>query len=185
MDGVERHKAEIAAEALRQAESCLYTSTQLYMWLRCVRFWAGVIKVAPIVLTAVAGAAFLQELMPLWMAAGMAFLSTLIPSVAEAVDIQTKVGELKSAAAEYKVLQDRFRQLAKLGTLAEVDRAQDRLDELMDRMDVVRANSITPPESYYKKAREKIKAGDYDFTVDIELRQAAASGLVKPMDKPE
>lgn len=185
MDVLERQRAEIAVEALRQAESCLYTSTQLFMWLRKVRFWAGIIKVAPIVLTAVAGAAFLKEWLPLWMAAGMAFLSTLIPSVAEAVDIQTKVSELKSAAGEYKVLQDRFRQLAKLGTIGDVDRAQARLDELMDRMDVVRSSSITPPESYYLAAREKIKAGDYDFTVDIELRQAAATGLVKPMAKAE
>lgn len=30
----------------------------------------------------------------------------------------------------------------------------------MERMDVARANSITPPEKYFKRAHDKIKAGD-------------------------
>ena len=41
-------------------------------------------------------------------------------------------------------------------------------DALMQRMDDARAASLTPPESFFKKARQKQKAGDYDFAVDME-----------------
>jgi hypothetical protein len=36
----------------------------------------------------------------------------------------------------------------------------------MDRMDVARAVSITPPERYFEEARRKITAGHYNFAVD-------------------
>ena len=36
----------------------------------------------------------------------------------------------------------------------------------MDRMEVARSSSLTAPERYFLKARDKIKAGHYDFEVD-------------------
>lgn len=181
MDVVERQRAEIAAEALRQMESCLYTSTMIFIWLRRVRWQHKAVTVAPIVLTALAGFTYLGDLIGPVAVAVIAFLATLIPSVAEALNIQTHVDELKSGAAAYKSLQDRFRQLARIDAIGDLERARVRLAELMDLMDATRANAITPPERYFEQAQEKIKRGDYDFSVDITLREAAAKGFVTPM----
>jgi hypothetical protein len=54
----------------------------------------------------------------------------------------------------------------------------------MDKLDVVRSSSITPPEKYYDLARKKIRNGDYDFSVDILLRTAVTTEGLKPMDIP-
>lgn len=180
----DRRRAEIAAEALRQSESALYTSTMIFMWLRCVRWQHKAVLVTPIVLTALAGFSYIQDVIPAWGVALMAFFSTLVPSLAEALEIQTHVDELKRAAAEYKALQDRFRRLAKVTSIGDPDKAEAELSELMDRMDIIRSSSITPPERYFEEAQRKIKRGDYDFSIDIALREAAAKGLVSSMDRP-
>jgi hypothetical protein len=169
--------AEIAAEAMRQSESALYTSTMLYLWLRTVKLQQRAVTLAPIVLTALAGFTYVKDWLPVWGVAMMAFLATLIPSVAEKMEIETHVDELKRLAAEYKSLQDRFRILAKITILEAPDMASSELTTLMDRMDVVRSSSITPPESYFEKAREKIKSGDYDFTVDTLKRDVSAPSI--------
>ena len=181
---VEARRREIVKEALRQSESCLWTSTMLFMWLRRVRWQHKIITLAPIVLTALAGFSYVKEWLPAWAGALMAFLSTLIPSVAEALDIQTHVEELKRAAAEFKALQDRFRRLAKITALGNLDEAEADLAELMDRMDTVRSSSITPPERYFEKAREKIEGGNYDFAVDLPTGETpSGSKLDGPADK--
>jgi hypothetical protein len=41
----------------------------------------------------------------------------------------------------------------------------------MERMDVARTSSLTPPERYFKNAQTKIHSGDYDFTVDKKTGQ--------------
>ncbi|WIW57341.1 SLATT domain-containing protein (plasmid) [Mesorhizobium mediterraneum] len=178
-----RRKAEIAVEALRQSESCLYTSTAIFIWLRRVRWQHKIVLLAPIVLTAIAGFSYVKEWVPVWAVALMAFLATLIPSLAEALEIQTHVEELKTKAAEFKALQDRFRRLAKITVLGNIDRAEAELSDLMDRMDVVRSGSITPPEKYYVAARDKIRGGDYDFSIDQALRDMAADGGVAALPK--
>jgi hypothetical protein len=178
---VARVQAEIAVEAMRQSEAALYMSTMLYMWLRRVRFQYSMVVLAPIVLTAIAGFSYVKEWLPPWGVALMAFASTLIPSIAEKLEIETKVDELKRLASDYKSLQDRFRILAKITAQGPRDTAEQELKTLMDRMDVVRAASLSPPESYYSQAQTKIKRGDYDFSVDIALRERP-SDLVVPLD---
>ncbi len=92
---VEARRREIVKEALRQSESCLWTSTMAFSWLRRVRWQHKAITLAPILLTALAGAAFVKEWVPAGAVAVVAFLATLIPSIAEALDVQTHVEELK------------------------------------------------------------------------------------------
>lgn len=176
-----RVRAEIAVEAMRQSESALYMSTMLYMWLRRVRFQHSVVVLAPIILTAIAGFSYVKEWLPPWGVALVAFASTLIPSIAEKLEIETKVDELKRLASDYKSLQDRFRILAKIIAQGPRETAEQELKSLMDRMDVVRAASLSPPESYYSEAQKKIKRGDYDFSIDIALREKP-SDLIVPLD---
>lgn len=156
----------IAKEARRQEESCLYTSTTHYEWLRQVRRQNTIFIVTPIILGALAGFSVLKDSAPDWVVALLAFVASLFPALANALKIQTSVNEIAANAASYKSLQDRFRQLATIGVLTDVDRAETELRELMDRMDVARSTSITAPEKYFKKAQKKIGDGHYEFTVD-------------------
>lgn len=179
-----RFRSEIAVEAMRQSESALYTSTMLYIWLRRVRFQQRFVTLAPIVLTALAGFSYVQAWVPAWGLALLAFASTLIPAVAEKLEIETHVDELKRLAAEYKSLQDRFRILGKILVRGPRETAEQELKSLMDRMDVTRASSISPPERYYEQAKQKIKRGDYDFSVDIDLRKSP-SAQIDPLAAPQ
>ena len=74
-------------EALRQPESCFWTSTMLFTWLRLVRLQHKAVILLPLILTGLAGVSFVKEWLPAWGVALMAFLATLIPSIAEALDI--------------------------------------------------------------------------------------------------
>jgi hypothetical protein len=156
----------------------------LFTWLRRVRWQHKAVTLAPIVLTALAGFSYLKEWLPAWGVALIAFLSTLIPSVAEALDIQTHVEELKRTGAEYKALQDRFRRLARITALGDVDEAEKVLAELMDRMDVARSSSITPPERFLDNARKQIEGGNYDFAVDLPTGESpSGKRLNGPADR--
>lgn len=177
----DRLKAEIVVEALRQEESCLYTSTAIYMWLGTVKVQHAIVVLTPIALTALASFAYVKDALPAWAVAIAALLSTLIPSLAKAMDFETHVSDLKASAGEYKSLQDRFRQLAKLGILGDVSAAEARLSELMERLDAVRARSIVIPPKHFDAARTKIKSGHYDFSIDNTLRDAVVSGGAQPM----
>lgn len=156
----------IATEAKRQEESCLYTSTSLYLWLRLVRVQNKVFIIAPIVLGALAGFSVLKDAFPAEVTATLALLASLFPALANGLKIQTNIDEIASNAAAFKSLQDRFRQLAEITVPSNAEQGESELKDLMDKMDLARAISITPPERYFEKARKKIEAGDYSFAVD-------------------
>lgn len=177
---VVKRLAEVRIEALRQEENCLYTSTAMYRWLTTVRWQQRIVLIAPILLAAAASYSYSREVFPAWALALVALIATLIPSLAKALDIETHVKELKDAAGEYKNLQDRFRQLANIGSLENPDAAEARLSELMDRLDAVRAKSLVVPQRHFEAAQKKIKAGDYDFSADLSAREAK-SGEIRPM----
>lgn len=165
-DLIEQRRREIVAEARRQEESCLYTSTSLFVWLRRVRLQKQVFVAAPIVIGGLAGLSILQDWFYGAIAAVLAFTASLFPALADALKVETSVDQAAKLAAEFKALQDRFRRLANITALGDVDMAEETLAELMDRMDMARSVSITPPEWAFKEAQKKVEIGDYDFAVD-------------------
>ena len=167
MDVTEQRRTAIIAECRRQDESCLYTSTTLYIWLRKVRLHKRIFVVAPIIIGGVAGLSVLQSVLEPWAIAILAFVASLFPALADALKIQTSVEEITKSASDFKSLQDRFRRIATITALNDVDGAEAALGELMDRMDVARSTSITPPEWAFEKARTKIESGHYTFAVDL------------------
>ena len=78
-------------------------------------------------------------------------------------------------------MQDRFRRLARITALGDVDEAEKALAELMDRMDVARSTSITPPQRYFDNARKQIESGHYDFAVDLPSGETPSG---KKLDGP-
>ncbi|WP_273500716.1 hypothetical protein [Paracoccus sphaerophysae] len=121
---------------------------------------------APIVIGGLAGLSILQGWFAGAVSAVLAFAASLFPALADGLKIETSVEQAAKLAADFKALQDRFRRLANITALGDVDAAEETLAELMDRMDVARSVSITPPEWAFEEAQKKIQSGDYDFTVD-------------------
>src|SRR5215203_7369044 len=107
-------RTEIIKECFRQSESCLYTSTSLYIWLRRVRWQNQIFIVAPIILGGIAGLTVLKGTISDWGIALLAFAASLFPALADALKMQTSVDEITRLAAEYKALQERFRQTANI-----------------------------------------------------------------------
>jgi hypothetical protein len=159
----DQRRDAVIAECLRQEESCLYTSTTLYIWLRRVRRQKQFFVAAPIILGGLAGLSLLKDFAPEWISAILAFLAGLLPALADSLSIQTSVDETTRLASEFKAMQDRFRRTARIIAPHDLDAAENALSELMDRMDVARSTSITPPEWAFAKAQAKIKAGHYNF----------------------
>lgn len=172
---MDKRTIAITKEARRQEESCLFTSTTQYEWLRQVRRQNTIFIVAPIILGALAGFSVLKDVGPSWLVALLAFLASLFPALANALKIQTSVNEITASAATYKSLQDRFRQLATIGILGDNEAAEAELRELMDRMDVARSTSITAPEKFFKRAQKKIAEGHHKFAVDQSEHPPALS----------
>lgn len=160
----------LVQECKRQSESCLYTSTAFFIWLRKLRWWRGFFVVAPLVFGGFATGRLL-----FWadsdnakiISAVAAFAAGLFPSMYAALKLDDKLRECTNAASEFKNLQDRFRQTALLATSKPFPEFEKQFDELMSRLESARKPSITPPERIFRAAQKKVKSGDYTFDVDI------------------
>ncbi len=164
----ERSKALIA-ECQRQEENCLYTSTTFYIWLRKVRRRSRFFIVAPIVFGALATWSVLdQPEVPWvkWLTATLALLAGLLPAIYEALKLDVHIDVVRAQAAEFKNLQDRFRQASQITALGPLDEFKAEFDSLMQRVEAARSESLTPPERCFQLAQKKIKKGDYSFTTD-------------------
>ena len=154
-------------ECKRQEESCLYTSTSLFEWLKYLRVWKTSFVVAPIVLGGLATwplVAHRDELK--WFTGVCALLAGLSPALYKALDFDVSLKLIAQHAHEFKTLQDRFRQAWRIGALGPFPEFKKELDDLMGRMDAARAASLTPPDHFLNKAKTKIGDGHYDFAVD-------------------
>jgi len=160
----------IAEEAMRQSESALYTSTSLYIWLREARRWNRFFTITPVVMGAAAGLLFFKDPANAFWASLLAILTGLVPAIRDALRLDIHLDQIRSLASEYKGLQDAFRQLAKITAPTNVAAAERQLEFLMEQLNRARSHGVTIPERVFKKAQEKVKSGDYDFTVDEKSR---------------
>jgi hypothetical protein len=154
-------------ECKRLEESCLYTSTTLFEWLKRLRLWKGVFVVAPICLGAIATWPILKQQPGYeWLTGLCALLAGIAPAVYKALDFDVSLDAVARHAHQAKILQDRFRQAWRVTSLGPFDDFKKEFDDLMARVDAARGASLTAPERFFKKAQRKIQAGDYDFSVD-------------------
>lgn len=156
-------------ECKRQEESCLYTSTALFEWLKSLRAWKTFFVVAPIVLAAVA-TGLPADVRPglEWLIGACTLLAGIATAVYKALDLDVSLDVISKHANQFKVLQDRFRQAWRVSALGDFDEFKRQFDSRMEQMDALRSSSLPPPERFFKKARAKIKAGDYDFHADLK-----------------
>ncbi len=159
----------LIAECRRQEESCLYMSTTIFEWLKSLRRWRFAFVVVPIILGGLATWPLLSKQAGLeWFTGVCALLTGLTPAVYKALDFDVNLVSLANDAHQFKVLQDRFRQAWRVTALGGFDDFKSEFDALMERIDAARANSLTVPERFFKKAQKKISSGDYDFSVDLQ-----------------
>jgi hypothetical protein len=161
-------KQKLIDECKRQEEACLYTSTTLFIWLKRARWYNRIFIALPIIFAGISTMSVLQEESYVWVTATFALLAGIIPAIYEALDFKVNVGEISNLAAEFKNLQDRFRQAAEIESLKEETCFNDHVEMLLQRLEIARERSITPPEWCFEEARKKIKAGHYDFLADGE-----------------
>lgn len=164
---MDERSQQLVVECKRQEDSCLYTSTAIFEWLKVLRFWRMTFVIAPILLAGVATWPLLRKETGLeWLTGICALLAGLIPAIYKALHWDISLSALVKSAHQFKVLQDRFRQASQITALEPFDAFKKEFDKLMDRMDAARSASLTAPECYFKKAQKKIAQGDYEFDVD-------------------
>lgn len=155
-------------ECRRMEESCLYTSTALFEWSKCLRFWRAVFVVSPIILGGLATwPLWAQRPEFRWVTGICALLAGLAPAVYKALDLDVSVKVISQQAEQLKSLQDRFRQAWRVAAGGPFEDFKKEFDSLMSRKDALRTSSPQAPERFFEKARRKIGAGHYDYAVDV------------------
>jgi len=160
---------ELAQECRRLSEACLYTSTSFFIWLKFLRGLRVVFVIVPLTLGALATwqilTASLDPGVKTFVAIA-ALISGVMPSIYAALKIDDHLGKVAPLAAEFKNLQDRFRQAALVASKKGFAEFEGFFGELMDRLERARVDSVTPPDFVFSRARRKIKQGHYAFDSD-------------------
>jgi hypothetical protein len=165
---MEQRAANLVDECQRQEESCLYTSTSLFEWLKSMRCWKVLFVVAPIILGGVATWPLLAKQDNYkWVTGACALLGGLAPAVYKSLDFDISLSQITKHANQFKILQDRFRQAWRVTALGPFEEFKKEFDDLMARMDAARASSLSAPERFFRKAQVKVDAGHYDFAIDV------------------
>lgn len=154
-------------ECRRQEESCLYTSTALFEWAKCLRFWKIVFVVVPIILAGTATG--VSPGLSSW-TGPLVTICTVFAGIATAVykalKLDVSLEFVTKHANQFKISQDRFRQAWRIKALSNVDDFTKHFENLMERLSELRSASPLPPERFFHRAKQKLESGDYDFDVD-------------------
>lgn len=156
-------------ECFRLVDTCLYTSTTLYIWLRFCRFTKTFFIVVPLLLGALSTWSVLTrstaESLRTFTAL-CAFLAGTLPSIYAALKMDRHLEQCCRLAGEFKNLQDRFRQAGDVSSLKEFAAFELDVQPLLKRLEKARSESFTSPEWCFRRAQAKINKGDYTYTVD-------------------
>ncbi len=162
-------RSELIDECARQYDNCLYTSTALFIWLRWLRIFRAVFVILPILLGAVGTWKVLTKSNnPKFeiAAAVCGLIAGVIPAVYSSLKFAEHLTLCSKLAADFKNLQDRFRQAALFNSDTDLPKFEEQFEKLMKKMESARSHSYTAPEWCFHCAQEKIKKGHYKFDVD-------------------
>lgn len=167
---MEARTERLVDECKRQEESCLYTSTALFEWLKSLRCWKIFFVVSPIVLAGVA-TTLSTDGDTRWstLAAACTVLAGVATAIYKALDLDVSLDLIAKQANQYKILQDRFRQAWRVGALDDPTKFKAEFDDRMSQMDALRSTSLPPPERFFKRAQTKVRTGDYSFDADSKF----------------
>lgn len=155
----------LVEECLDQSRNCTYTSTTFFIWLRTLR----IIRIAFVVVPLILGSAASWTLLTRsdagavkLLVAALSFIAGVIPAVYSALKLDDALTHCTTLAAEFKNLQDRFRQCAKVSSLKSFEEFEAEFRTLMAQLENARRPSYTTPEWCFKAAQRKVQGGDYD-----------------------
>lgn len=171
--------SQLVDECRRQSESCLYTSTSMFIWLRCLRRFRIAFVIVNALCGGVAGWSILKASTDpdcRFIGALFALLAGVLPAIYSALKADDGLARCAMLAGEFKNLQDRFRQAALIGAKKPFPEFEKSFQRLMDRMERARAGSYTTPEWCFRAAQKKIGSTDYKFEVDTEPDVPAKRG---------
>jgi len=141
------------------------------MWLKYLRAIKTLFIVLPLILGSFASWKLLTtsdvEAVKV-LTAVCSFLAGLLPSIYSALKWDQNLDTVSRLAAEFKNLQDGFRQAALISSRKPFGEFEADFKQLFARLEEARKPSLTPPEWIFKRAQAKVKSGDYTFDVDIE-----------------
>lgn len=123
-------------ECLELSKNCTYTSTSLYIRLRWLRTLRIGFQVAPLILGSLAGWSLLtkSDSDPARLGVAlMAFLAGLLPAIYRALKLDSALAKCSRLAAEFKSLQDGFRQCARIDSKKSPSEFEARFNKLMRR----------------------------------------------------
>jgi hypothetical protein len=162
-DGLRTAHAALIAECEREEESCLYTSTSFYIWLRTLKAIRAACWVAGAIGSIVSANSILrgQQRYPIILA-GFAIAGVLMPGLIKAVQLDTTIRDYAAAAASFKNLQGEFRRLATVWSNKPFPEFETEARRAIKAMNDARKPSLTPPEWCFRRAQRKIKRGDYE-----------------------
>lgn len=155
---------QLRSECARLSESCLYTSTSFFIWLKFLRAARVAFITVPLLAGAVATWKILgdsQDPTIRVVLAVAALVSSVLPSVSGALKIDDHLGKAATLAGEFKNLTDRFHQAATISALKSFEDFESEFEQLRERLEHAREDSLTPPEWCFRRARKKIQKGDY------------------------
>lgn len=153
------------SECRDQSRNCTYTSTTLFIWLRFLRTVRVVFTVVPLILGSLASWKLLTQSdadSVKVLVAGLAFLAGVLPTVYRALKLDRHLTQCAELAAEFKNLQDAFRQCANIYSLKPLPEFEAEFRRVMKRLEKARQPSYTAPEWCFKRAQRKVQSGDYD-----------------------
>lgn len=176
---MEKIAIEIAKEARRQFENCLYTSSSLYEWLKLLKFLDGLMTISPIIFGSLATWKVLDTGDSKFFVSFCALMAAIIPIIQKSSKIKEKIAEVGKAAGCYTNMRDRFRQIAMISAHKDVPNLEIDFQALMQKMEEVRLNGTTAPELSFKAAQRKIKLGDYDSDFELAAPEAFSCKVEK------
>ena len=153
------------SECRDQSRNCTYTSTALFIWLRFLRTVRVVFTIVPLILGSLASWKLLTQANAdsvKVLVAGLAFLAGVMPTIYRALKLDKHLTQCVKLAAEFKNLQDAFRQCANIHSLKPLHDFEAEFRKVMKRLEEARLPSYTAPEWCFKMAQRKVQSGDYD-----------------------
>jgi hypothetical protein len=194
---IDEKSEALRKECFRLVDTCLYTSTSFFIWLRFCRSLKVVFLIVPLICGSLSTWSVLTRSDVSRLrntTALLSFLAGLLPSIYAALKMDRHLDQCCKLAGEYKNLQDRFRQAASISAFKSFADFERDVQPLLKRLEKARAESFTCPEWCFRRAQKKINAGDYNYTVDeaaifpahpVSLQYMAASEESKEYDSPE
>lgn len=165
---------EIKSECYRQYESCVYTASNMYIWMK----WAQAGRAAFIIIPIIIGGLASSQVLINWfsddhhvVASFLALVAGFFPAIYVSLGLDMRINEIKRSAAEFTSLRDRFRQAEKITSLKSVEEFEAEFQALMDRMDAIRASAPPAPEWCFRETQKKVKRGDYTSAIDEKQQE--------------